>query len=62
MMDANIKDLSQISLKKMIDKFCMEQNDETAEIHFQNILDESINSAFGKINDRFHEWSLYWKR
>ena len=40
----------------------MEQNDENAEIHFQNILDESINSAFGKINDRFHEWALYWKR
>jgi hypothetical protein len=62
MMDSNIKDLNNESLKKMIDKFCIDQNDENAEIHFQSKLDESINSLFGKINDKFHEWSIYWKR
>ncbi len=34
MMDSNIKDLTNESLKKMIDKFCIDQNDENAEIHF----------------------------
>ena len=34
MIDSNIKDLTKESLKKMTDKFCMELNDENAEIHF----------------------------
>lgn len=55
MLDSGIPDVNEESIKKMAERFRMEESDSEAEKHFLNILDESLNSFSGKLNDYFHK-------
>ena len=46
----------------MYEKFRLEDSDEKAEIHFLNILEESVTALFAKFNDIIHRWASYWRK
>ena len=62
MCDAGIKDYSQEAVEAMYEKFRLEDSDEKAEIHFLNILEESVTALFAKFNDIIHRWASYWRK
>jgi hypothetical protein len=47
MMDSGIPDVTESAIEKMAERFRMDENDEAAERHFLNILEESVNAIFG---------------
>lgn len=46
----------------MYEKFRLDDRDETAEIHFLGILEDSVNSLFPQVTDTIHRWASYWRK
>ncbi|EGR27588.1 phosphatidylinositol 3-kinase, putative [Ichthyophthirius multifiliis] len=61
MIDSGIKDINIEALEKLVDKFNLDSNDQQVELHFLNILEESVSALFPIINDIIHRWAGYWR-
>ena len=44
----------------MTAKFYLEENDESAERHFLEILETSVEALFPVFFDKLHQWKQYW--
>ena len=41
-------------------KFRPDLNDEQAEAHFLQLINESTSALFPIVVEKFHKWALYW--
>ncbi|TID28558.1 hypothetical protein CANINC_002431 [Pichia inconspicua] len=48
-------------LWKVEEKFMLEMNDEEAVLHFQNLIDNSVNAVLPVVIDRLHNLAQYWR-
>lgn len=48
-------------LWKVEEKFMLEMNDEDAVLHFQNLIDSSVNAVLPVVIDRLHNLAQYWR-
>jgi phosphatidylinositol 3-kinase len=48
-------------LWKVQEKFMLEMNDEEAVLHFQNLIDSSVNAVLPVVIDRLHNLAQYWR-
>lgn len=63
MLDAGIPDITQESISKMAEKFCIDETDDKAERHFLNILENSVNAFMAQFNDKIHQIAVnYFKK
>lgn len=64
MLDANIPDI-QIdptrAVEKVQEKFCLDMTGEEAIIHFQNLINDSVNAFLPVVIDRLHSLAQYWR-
>lgn len=64
MLDANIPDIQmdpQRAVEKMQEKFCLEMTEEEAILHFQNLINDSVNAFLPVVIDRLHSLAQYWR-
>ena len=64
MLDANIPDIMidpQRAVEKVQEKFCLEMSEEEAILHFQNLINGSVNAFFPVVIDRLHSLAQYWR-
>ncbi|GAV29226.1 phosphatidylinositol 3-kinase [Pichia membranifaciens] len=48
-------------LWKVEEKFMLDLNDEEAVLHFQNLIDSSVNAVLPVVIDRLHNLAQYWR-
>lgn len=48
-------------LWKVQEKFMLDMNDEEAVLHFQNLIDDSVNAVLPVVIDRLHNLAQYWR-
>lgn len=48
-------------LWKVQEKFMLEMSDEEAVLHFQNLIDDSVNAVLPVVIDRLHSMAQYWR-
>ncbi|GMF08605.1 unnamed protein product [[Candida] boidinii] len=46
---------------KIQEKFMLELNDEEAILHFQNLINDSVNAFLPVVIDRLHSLAQYWR-
>lgn len=64
MLDANIPDIKidpQRAIEKVEEKFCLEMSEEEAILHFQNLINDSVNAFLPVVIDRLHSLAQYWR-
>ncbi|KAI5951314.1 VPS34 [Candida jiufengensis] len=64
MCDANIPDIKIDStrvLEKVEEKFCLAMNEEESILHFQNLINDSVNAFLPVVIDRLHSLAQYWR-
>lgn len=64
MSDANIPDIKidpKRSVEKVQEKFCLEMTEEEAILHFQNLINDSVNAFLPVVIDRLHSLAQYWR-
>lgn len=64
MVDANIPDIqidANRAVEKVQDKFCLEMTEEEAILHFQNLINDSVNAFLPVVIDRLHSLAQYWR-
>lgn len=64
MLDANIPDIQidpQRAIEKVQEKFCLEMSEEEAILHFQNLINDSVNAFLPVVIDRLHSLAQYWR-
>lgn len=64
MLDANIPDIRidpQRAIEKVQEKFCLEMSEEEAILHFQNLINDSVNAFLPVVIDRLHSLAQYWR-
>ncbi|KGU37859.1 phosphatidylinositol 3-kinase VPS34 [Candida albicans P57055] len=64
MLDANIPDIqfdpSRV-IEKVQEKFCLQMTEEEAILHFQNLINDSVNAFLPVVIDRLHSLAQYWR-
>lgn len=61
---ANIPDIKidpKRSVEKVQEKFCLEMTEEEAILHFQNLINDSVNAFLPVVIDRLHSLAQYWR-
>lgn len=48
-------------LWKVQEKFMLDMSDEEAVLHFQNLIDDSVNAVLPVVIDRLHSMAQYWR-
>ena len=48
-------------LWKVEEKFMLDMDDESAVLHFQNLIDSSVNAVLPVVIDRLHNLAQYWR-
>lgn len=64
MLDANIPDIKidpKRAVEKVQEKFCLEMTEEEAILHFQNLINDSVNAFLPVVIDRLHSLAQYWR-
>ncbi|CUM63192.1 uncharacterized protein PRCAT00000761001 [Priceomyces carsonii] len=64
MLDANIPDIQmdpRRAVEKVQEKFCLEMTEEEAIIHFQTLINDSVNAFLPVVIDRLHSLAQYWR-
>lgn len=64
MLDANIPDIKMDptrAVEKVQEKFCLEMTEEEAILHFQNLINDSVNAFLPVVIDRLHSLAQYWR-
>lgn len=64
MLDANIPDIKidpKRAVEKVQEKFCLEMSEEEAILHFQNLINDSVNAFLPVVIDRLHSLAQYWR-
>lgn len=64
MLDANIPDIKINPLQavdKVQEKFCLDMSEEQAILHFQNLINDSVNAFLPVVIDRLHSLAQYWR-
>ena len=64
MLDANIPDIQFDPLRvieKVQEKFCLQMTEEEAILHFQNLINDSVNAFLPVVIDRLHSLAQYWR-
>lgn len=64
MLDANIPDIRIDPLRaveKVQEKFCLDMSEEEAILHFQNLINDSVNAFLPVVIDRLHSLAQYWR-
>lgn len=70
MIDSNIPILQTINgdelekielILKIKEKFVLDLNDEEAILHFQNLINDSVNAFLPVVIDRLHSFAQYWR-
>lgn len=46
---------------KVKEKFCLDMTEEEAILHFQNLINDSVNAFLPVVIDRFHSLAQYWR-
>lgn len=46
---------------KVMEKFCLDMTEEEAILHFQNLINDSVNAFLPIVIDRFHSLAQYWR-
>lgn len=46
---------------KVMEKFCLDMTEEEAILHFQNLINDSVNAFLPVVIDRFHSLAQYWR-
>ena len=49
------------AILKVQEKFQPDLSDEEAEVHFMNLISESVTALFPVIVERLHKWAVYWR-
>ncbi|KAI5960199.1 VPS34 [Candida pseudojiufengensis] len=64
MMNANIPDIKidpTRVIEKVEEKFCLGMNEEESILHFQNLINDSVNAFLPVVIDRLHSLAQYWR-
>jgi len=64
MRDSSIPDISiepDRAVYKVKEKFCLDMSEEEAIIHFQNLINDSVNALLPMVIDRLHSLAQYWR-
>lgn len=64
MVEANIPDIKiepHRAIEKVLDKFCLDMSEEEAILHFQNLINDSVNAFLPVVIDRLHSLAQYWR-
>lgn len=64
MLDANIPDIRidpKRAVEKVQEKFYLEFTEEEAILHFQNLINDSVNALLPVVIDRLHSLAQYWR-
>lgn len=64
MLDANIPDITvdpSRVISKVQEKFCLQMTEEEAILHFQNLINDSVNAFLPVVIDRLHSLAQYWR-
>lgn len=64
MMDANIPDIQidpKRAIEKVQEKFCLDMSEEEAILHFQSLINDSVNAFLPVVIDRLHSLAQYWR-
>lgn len=64
MLDANIPDIQFDPLRvieKVQEKFCLQMTEEEAILHFQDLINDSVNAFLPVVIDRLHSLAQYWR-
>lgn len=64
MLDANIPDIKidpNRAIDKVKEKFALEMTEEEAILHFQNLINDSVNALLPVVIDRLHSLAQYWR-
>lgn len=64
MLDANIPDIQvdpKRAVEKVQEKFCLQMTEEEAILHFQNLINDSVNAFLPVVIDRLHSLAQYWR-
>lgn len=64
MLDANIPDIQidpKRAVEKVQEKFYLEFSEEEAILHFQNLINDSVNALLPVVIDRLHSLAQYWR-
>lgn len=64
MLDANIPDIKtdpNRAVEKVEEKFCLSMSEEEAILHFQNLINDSVNAFLPVVIDRLHSLAQYWR-
>ncbi|KAI5969238.1 VPS34 [Candida margitis] len=64
MLDANIPDITADPsrvVEKVQEKFCLQMSEEEAILHFQDLINDSVNAFLPVVIDRLHSLAQYWR-
>jgi phosphatidylinositol 3-kinase len=64
MVEANIPDIKidpHRTIEKVQEKFCLDMTEEEAILHFQNLINDSVNAFLPVVIDRLHSLAQYWR-
>jgi len=64
MLEANIPDIKadpSRAIEKVQEKFCLDMTEEEAILHFQNLINDSVNAFLPVVIDRLHSLAQYWR-
>lgn len=64
MLNANIPDIQiepNRAVEKVQEKFCLEMSEEESILHFQNLINDSVNAFLPVVIDRLHSLAQYWR-
>lgn len=49
------------AVQKVKEKFCLDMSEEEAILHFQNLINDSVNALLPVVIDRLHNLAQYWR-
>lgn len=49
------------AVQKVKEKFCLDMTEEQAILHFQNLINDSVNAFLPMVIDRLHSMAQYWR-
>uniref|UniRef100_A0A060TBU9 Phosphatidylinositol 3-kinase VPS34 n=1 Tax=Blastobotrys adeninivorans TaxID=409370 RepID=A0A060TBU9_BLAAD len=49
------------AVHKVMEKFCLDMNENEAMMHFQNLINDSVNAFLPMVIDRLHNLAQYWR-
>jgi len=49
------------AVSKVEERFCLDLSDEEAILHFQNLINDSVNAFLPMVIDRLHSMAQYWR-